>query len=165
MTKLKKIMKEIESAMMAVTFAEAGEFETAREIINKNRKVLLGINDADIKALKYSINICQRIDAGLDILFVSEPKRISYAAELLKRFKSELDKEDIYYRITQKSGHLKQEIVDYTMNRSEILFVVVGSSSEIDIDFNKCDNKLSSSWEKLKCPLVVVTDNRMPVAV
>jgi len=164
MNKIKKMMKKIESAMSAVTFAEAGEFETAREIINRNRKVLLGIKTADIDALRYAINISRRIDADLDILFIAGPENADYGTELLKRFKSELDKEDIHYEITRKIGDLRKEIVDYTMKRGEILFVVVGSSSETDIDFHKEERMLSSSWGNLKCPLVVVTQRGLPAA-
>jgi hypothetical protein len=33
---MKKLFKKFETAMMAVTFAEAGEFETARQIMKEN---------------------------------------------------------------------------------------------------------------------------------
>ncbi len=165
MSKLKKMMSKIERAMTAITFAESGEFDTAREIINRNRKVLLGITNADVKALCYAVNICNRVDADLDILFVYGTDRVVPETDVLNFIKSELKSEDINYTITQKIGSLKQELIDYTINRREIIFVVVGSSSEIDVEFNKFENRLSSSWEELKCPLVVVTNSRMPVAV
>ncbi len=165
MNRIKKMMTKIENVMSAITFAEAGEFDAAREIINRNRKVLLGIKNADINALRYAVNICRRIDADLDILLITGSENAGYGSELLKRFKSELDKTDIHYEITLKSGDLRKEIVDCTMNRGEILFVVVGSSAEIDLELNKPGSRLSTSLEKLKCPLVVVTGHRMPVAV
>lgn len=34
---MKKLMKKLETAMMAAAFAEAGEFETAREIMNEEK--------------------------------------------------------------------------------------------------------------------------------
>jgi len=34
---MKKLFKKFETLMMAATFAEAGEFETAREIMNEDK--------------------------------------------------------------------------------------------------------------------------------
>ena len=33
---MKKLLRKFETAMMAVSFAEAGEFETARQIMNED---------------------------------------------------------------------------------------------------------------------------------
>ncbi len=35
---MKTLMKKFETVMVAASFAEAGEFETARQIINEDRK-------------------------------------------------------------------------------------------------------------------------------
>lgn len=35
---MKTLLKKFESAMVAASFAEAGEFETARKIMNEDRK-------------------------------------------------------------------------------------------------------------------------------
>jgi len=34
---MKKLLKSFETAMMAVAFAEAGEFDTARELLNEDK--------------------------------------------------------------------------------------------------------------------------------
>ncbi len=34
---MKKLLKKLETSMVAVAFAEAGEFETAREIMNEEK--------------------------------------------------------------------------------------------------------------------------------
>lgn len=162
MNKLKKMMSRIENMMSAATFAEAGEFETAREMIRRRKKVLLGITTLDAKALKYAVNICSRLDADLEVLLAGNE---GVDKEILKRLKAELSTESISYTIAQKSGAMKKEIVDYTSDRSDILFVVVGSSSEINQELHKYGSNLSSSFNKIKCPLVVVADRRMPAAV
>ncbi len=35
---MKTLLKKFETAMVAVSFAEAGEFETARRVMNEDRK-------------------------------------------------------------------------------------------------------------------------------
>lgn len=38
MTKMKKLLKKFETAMMAVAFAEEGEFETARQLMREDER-------------------------------------------------------------------------------------------------------------------------------
>lgn len=38
MTKMKKLLKKFETAMMAVAFAEEGEFETARQLMREEER-------------------------------------------------------------------------------------------------------------------------------
>ena len=42
---MKELMKKFEDAMTAATFAEAGETETAREILKEEKRVLLGLRE------------------------------------------------------------------------------------------------------------------------
>lgn len=157
MNKFEKAMRKIEKTMSAISFAEEGEFETARELIKEDRQVLLGIRHGEIedRTLKYALNTCKRIGAGLDILFVSSPGATDPA---LERFISELQKESIKYRLVRKSGCLKQEIIEHTNARKEILFVVIESSDNLDTDCKGSHKRLSESWQNLKCPLVVVME-------
>ncbi len=76
-TKLKKMMKNVEDALAAATFAEAGEAVTASSLMKEGRKVLLALKEGriDAKTLKYASNTAQRIDAHLDILYVTAPGR------------------------------------------------------------------------------------------
>lgn len=164
MNNLKKIMRQIESSLSAVTFAESGEFETARELINRNRKVLLGLCNYDDKVLEYAINICKRTDADLEILFVYKTKTPA-DEEALKNIKSVLRKEGIHYSINQRSGDLRQEILHYTEGRTGVIFVVVGPSTATNTLTGNQNKALSSSWERLKCPLVVVRGSTVRVAV
>jgi hypothetical protein len=152
---MKKWLKKFEDAMAATAFAEAGEFETARETLREQRKILLALigEQSDINAFKYALNMCKRIDAELEILYVSEPSN-----DLLNQFRSELEKEGIKYYLIQKSGCLKEEILNYTNEKRGILFVVVESSEGLDINCKKADKILKESWKNLKCPLVVVSD-------
>jgi hypothetical protein len=160
-TKLKKMMKTIEDAFAAASFAEEGEAATARSIMREERKVLLALKEGRIdgKTLKYALNTAKRIGAHLDILYVTAAGGGEIALDpLLGQFEAGLAGEGIKYRLIQRAGCLKQQIIDYTNSEREILFAVIESPNSLDLDCNKRDKTLSELWRKLKCPLVVVMD-------
>lgn len=160
-TKLKKILKTVEDALTAATFAEEGQATTARSIMKDGRRVLLALKQGRIDAgtLKYALNTSKRIGADLDVLHVAAPGNDSPAIDpLLSNFEQELKAEGIIYRMIQRTGCLKQQIIDYTNSEKEILFAVIESPKSLDADCNKRDKTLSELWQKLKCPLVVVMD-------
>ncbi|MBI5026002.1 MAG: universal stress protein [Nitrospirae bacterium] len=148
--------------MSAISFAEEGEFNTAREMLREERRVLLAVKEGQIagKTLKYALNTCKRIGASLDILYVSLEGRADEKIDpLLQRFYSDLEKEGIRYSVIQKNGCIKQEIIDYTNSKKGVLFAVTESSNHLDVDCKGRNKKLSEAWQNLKCPLVVVADN------
>ncbi len=157
MKKLKKIMETIENAMTAASFAEEGQFESARQIAKEERRVLLAVREygIDRRTLRYALNTCNRVNANLDILYASAAESVDPA---LDRFMTELHEEGILYRLVRKTGCLKQAIIDYTNSQKDILFVVIESSDNLDADCAGKDRRLSESWNNLKCPLVVVSD-------
>jgi hypothetical protein len=160
-TKLKKLMKNVEDALAATTFAEEGQTATARSIMKEGRRVLLALKEGriDAKTLKYALNTSQRIGADLDILYVTGASNDAPMNDpLLAKFESELKTEGIVYRMIQQSGCLKQQIIDYTNSEKEILFAVIESPKDLEADCNNGDKTLSELWQKLKCPLVVVMD-------
>ena len=158
---MKKWLKKFEDAMSASAFAEAGEFETARETLKEQRKILLAITGekSDLNAFRYALNMCKRIDAELEILYVSE-----HVKGLLKQFQSELKKERIEHCLIQRSGCLEEAIQDYTSIKKGILFVVVEVSEGLNINSKKTDKILSDVWDNLECPLVVVSHGKSAFA-
>jgi len=159
--KLKKMMKKVEDALAAASFAEEGESAAARSILNSGRRVLLALKEGkiDVKTLKYALNTSKRIGAGLDILYVASADKGEGADDpLLHRLLTELSAEAVPYRLIRKTGCLKQAVIDYTNREKEILFAVVESPNSLDADCNQKDTRLSELWQKLKCPLVVVMD-------
>jgi hypothetical protein len=56
--KLKKMMKKMEDVLAATSFAEEGESDAARSILNEGRRVLLALKEGriDVKTLKYAVN-------------------------------------------------------------------------------------------------------------
>ena len=160
-TKLKKMIKNIEDALTAVSFAEEGQTTSARSIMEDGRRVLLALKEGriDSKTLKYALNTAKRINAHLDILYITATNGVETNVDpLIRHFESELIAEGITYRLIPRTGCLKQQIIDYTNRDKEILFAVIESPNSLDIDCNKKDRSLSELWQKLKCPLVVVMD-------
>ncbi len=157
MNKFKRMMGKIEDALAAVSFAEEGEFDAAKEIMKEERRVLLAVRERqmDIKTFKYAVNTSKRVKADLDILYVSSN---GVTDPVMARFLSELQEDGVFYRLVLKGGCLKQAIIDYTNSNREIIFVVIESSDSLDVDCAGKDNRLAESWKNLKCPLVVVSE-------
>lgn len=154
---MSNLKKKIEDLMSAVSFAEEGDFETAREFLKDERRVLLAVRrgQMDRKTFRYAMNTCKRIGAGLDILYVSS----SDAADpVLEECIPELGKEGVSYRLIRRSGCLKQAIIDYTTSKKEILFAVTESTENLEVDCKGKGKGLSEAWRNLQCPLVVVAD-------
>jgi sugar-specific transcriptional regulator TrmB len=153
--KLKMWLKKLEDEMAAAAFAEEGEFEAAREILKEQRKILLALSGekSDFNAFRYAHNICKRIGAGLEILYSKHQD-----TDFLKEFQHELEKEGIEYNFIPTEGCIKEEILNYTDKRGDILFVVIESSEGFNINCKKSTKVVSESWKHLKCPLVVVSD-------
>jgi hypothetical protein len=163
MDRLKKMMKQIEDVMAAATFAEEGVPEAARSLLSEGRRVLLGLKQGriDAKTLKYALNMSKRINAQLDILFVSSgpgPSDVVVPDAELTRFQETLRAEGVPYRLIARTGCLKQQIIEHTGKDKEIAFAIIESPSSLDMDCNKKDKTLSELWQKLKCPLVVVME-------
>jgi K+-sensing histidine kinase KdpD len=158
--KIKKMLKQIEDSMAAVSFAEEGQFESAERLFKRERRVLLALKEGlvDARTIKYALNSAMRIHAKLDILYVSAPGRAPREDDpVVRQFQDEVAGSGIEYRISRRSGCLKQEIIDYTNRDHEVLFVVVESPGSLDRDCRK-SSVLTDLWKNLRCPLVVVTD-------
>jgi hypothetical protein len=158
--KFKKMMKQVEDAMAAVTFAEEGQAEAAVSLFKRERRVLLALKEGhqDSKTFRYALNASLRINASLDILHVASPGTEQQGEPLLENFTAELRTAGIPYQMIERSGCMKQEIIDYTNGKHNVLFVVVESPNSLDADCRKKDGVLTELWKNLKCPLVVVSD-------
>ena len=155
---LKKFSEKMDKMFTAVTFAEEGEFDTAREFMMDNRRVLLALteNGIDRKTLLYTINTCKRINAELDILYLTKTKEKNTS---LETFFSELNSEGIKYRLIVKIGSLRQEIVTYTESNKEILYVIVDSSDNWDTTSGEKERDFPDLFKNLRCPLVVIKES------
>ena len=152
-----KFQEKIDDFMSAVTFAEAGEHEIAREILNDRGKVLLATkeNQTDTQAFKFALNICRRIGSSLDVLYISSKKGVT---PTISKFIEDLTREGIKCTFSKRIGCLRNQIIDYTNDNKEILFVVIESSENLDVECRRTSKKMSDAWKSLSCPLVVVSE-------
>lgn len=148
--------ERFEKLMAAITFAEAGEHEKAKEFLGKKGRALMAVSDRaqNSGVFKYALNICRRVRADIDILFVGRP---DVKMPEFEGFASEARKDGIECTLVRKEGCMKKAILDYTEKRKEILFVIVGSTPELEADCREAEKSLSERWKKLRCPLVVVS--------
>jgi len=66
-----------------VTSAEVGEFNIARRFLKEPKQVLIVCIEKRIqeKTLHYARNLCQRIGATLDVLYLSNPQKQEIAIQ------------------------------------------------------------------------------------
>lgn len=150
-----------EDIMSAITFAEAGEQEKAREMLMSGKTVLLAVSDRifDKNVFTYALNICKRVGADMTVLHLKRSGKKNIA---LLRCVKEIEQAGIRCMIVRRDGCMKKAILDYTEKRREVLFVIVGSTPELEIECKTGEKILTEAWKKLKCPLVVVSKGEMP---
>ena len=152
---MNKFLRKFDEAMTAAAFAEEGEFETARKILRAQKTVVFAFTgeESDSNAFRYAVGVCQRLGAKLDILYSGSKK-----SSAISRFKSELHQSGTDYRFVKTDGCVKEAVLEYTGERTDILFVVVESWDGFDANCKKSTRLVKRSWINLKCPLVVVSD-------
>jgi hypothetical protein len=150
--KLSSLIKRFENIMAATAFAEAGEFETAREMAGTKQKVLLVLTgrSSDVKCVTYALNFCKRMKAGLEILCMESGR------DIVERLASELKEAGIDYHVNVVDGCLKKAVLDVTRQNSGFDYVVVNSYRGLDTGCGEEAEILPDVRDMIKCPLVVV---------
>jgi hypothetical protein len=154
---LNRFRKKMEDLLSAATFAEAGEFETARELARGSKKVLLVLtgNNTDSKSFTYAMSVARRIEAGLEILYFSNRKP---GDDLLAYFRNLLEQNGIEFDLKRVSGCMKAKILEYTTKRSDIQFIVAESIEVLNDDCQQESRSLRGTLKRLSCPLVLVSE-------
>ena len=152
---IKEFVKQLEEIMSAAAFAEAGEQDAALRILHGRKKVLLVLTgeETDIKAAKYALNLCNRIKVGMEILYIT---RSNEEKASLHEYLKELQAKGIEYEVTECRESLKEAIMRFIQKERGIQFVVV-DSHDLGIESEREARKTLEEWEKMECPLVLVS--------
>ncbi len=148
---IRELLKQFEEIMSAAAFAEEGEFGAAKKILQERHKVLLVMTgmETDMKAARYALNTSKRIGAGIEILYLA---KTSGEKSYLEEYLTELKTKGIEYQITKCEGSVEDEIVRFIEKEKDIQFVV------IDSEYLGIRSGRDHEWEKLKCPVVLVSE-------
>jgi siroheme synthase len=145
-------LRALERDLAAAAFAEAGEFETAREMRKGEKRVLLvlGGHPTDRQALQYAVSFCSRMGTSLEILGDAK------SAATVKAFASELEQKHIGYTVTLTEGNLQSAAAELTRRNTHIDYVIVNSQGISEKSSRKGPASLAELQRSFSCPLIVV---------
>ena len=152
---IKELVKQFEQIMSSAAFAEAGEADTAIDILHERRKVLLVLTgeETDMKAARYALNICKRIGVGIEVLYITKNND---EIPFLEEYLGELKTKGIEYQVRRCKESMKEEIIRFIEKEKGIQFVVIDSQDLVN-DSGSDKPETFKKWERLSCPLVLVS--------
>lgn len=158
---------KLEEAMTAATFAEAGEFETARQFLKNNKnahkRVLLGTDKPEIasRTISYALHLCQRLGGGLEIFHMlplpenETASGLGRKKEPLAALNSALQEKGVVYQPVRGQGCLAEEMLRHAGSRRDILCVVFDVLEPDGASCRKAKEKMLTKFQALHCPVVM----------
>lgn len=160
------IFKKIEEAMVAATFAEAGEQEYAESLltsgaVNSRKKVLLSTDCPLVtgKVLDHALNLCRRLGAALEVYQIIPPslfqdpaqELIETGTERLQSLQKRLSRHGITYQYAIKEASLEDELKTLARKRRDIQAVIIPSCEG---GSGLVDNFRTAISELFTCPVI-----------
>jgi len=159
------IFKTIEEAMVAATYAEAGEHEFAQMILssgkNSNKKVLLSTDCPVVtgKVLDHAMNLCKRLGSMLEVYQIIPSENVETSPQeyfeagtrRLQSLKERLEKLGISYNYAIKEASLEEELTVLARKRRDILAVIIPMCEEKRGDRDDFKTAMSRLFS---CPVV-----------
>jgi hypothetical protein len=120
------------------------------------RKILLAVREGfvDPRLLASARSLCQRMDAGLDILLLAKGEALPPdVADLV----STLRAEGVMYSLERKAVLRRRDIVQYANTHECVVTVVIDSLEGWE---SVAEDRASDPWGKLACPLVTAAPHK-----
>lgn len=164
---LTTILQKIETSMTAVTFAEAGEFEMARQYFqpekNRRKRVLLGTDRIEISTgtLHYGLRLCKTIGGSLEIFQVihlpeaTPPDESAAPGMLQEALQKKLGEQGISYNLAVGKECLAEEMLKFTRNRRDLLCVIFDAMEAGSATCQQAKESMLARFHALQCPVVV----------
>ncbi len=153
--------------MAAVTFAEAGEFETARQFLKNNKnahkRVLLGTDKPELatRTISYALHLCQRLGGSLEIFHMlrlpeNETEHLMrQEKEPLAALNIALQQKGVVYQPINGPGCLADEMLRHASVRRDILCVVFDALEPDSAICRKAKENMIAKFQALHCPVVM----------
>lgn len=173
MSLLSEILEKVENTMSAATYAEAGEFEMARQFFtphkNTRKRVLLGTDREEInpKTLNYAMRLCYCIGASLEIFhMIHAPAgcmdcEAGQMSRMLEAVKGDLGEKGIIYELVMGKECLAAEVLQYTDKRRDLLCIIFDAMGTGSSGCQRTKEVLLAKFHALHCPVVVYADQQM----
>jgi len=166
MKTLKNFFDSFQEAMTAAAFAEAGEFESALQLMtskkNSNKKILIGTegNASLAKTAEYAFNACMHLGTNLEVLHLIRQTELEDTHENTEKKTKEgqiprklkFKKIGVLYYPVFSENPLEEEVVRFALNRGDLLFVVLNKGVG---QKQKKGTHFASLLTKLTCPVVI----------
>ena len=123
------------------------------------RKVLLAVRDAQVdpRLLASARSLCERMEAGLDILVRSPREALSTE---LHAFIERLRADGLTYALTIRPELRRRDIVEYANSHECVSSVVIDSFEGWEV---VAEDRAIDPWARLACPLVTAAPPK-PIA-
>ena len=158
--------EKLEHHLMAAAFAEAGEFETAREMLpgyERKQTVLLAIEGTEPSpaTFDYAVSLCRRVNAHMDILQMKSDWNSDGdgPSQALSALLPALEHEGISFSVTVRNARPNEILYDYVRIHRDVVTAVIDSPSlrNRETDGAYWTETLRSIAEKLCVPLVTAS--------
>jgi hypothetical protein len=167
---LEKMIKNFEDSMAAVSFAEVGEFEMARQFFkpqkNAHKRVLLGTDRMEVnpKTLHYAMRLCKHIGGTLEIFHLlrlsEEGREVEHDQEgkVVEIAQDSFGGNSIVYQLVTGEECLATEVLKYTNNRRDLLCVVFDAMETGNVRCRTAWETMLAKFQALHCPVVVYAE-------
>lgn len=140
----------------AVTFAEAGEFDTARLIFKSKKRLLFLIEDPkDKEIFSYVENLAQRLNRPVEVLvFFSDEG----SSEELETFLKKLREKGLLFRTlyVDKSEGVEEVLKEHIQENQGVEFLIIKPSKNVSL--SEEEKLVKNLWDKFGFPFILVKE-------